>query len=211
MKKVLITGFDPFGDQKINPSYEAVKNIPDKIKNISIVKAMLPTVFNKSAQVLSDLIAENQPDVVICVGQAGGRQGISLERVAINIDDARIPDNLMQQPIDQVINPQGKNAYFTSLPIKRMKQELERHDIEATISNSAGTFVCNHVMYHLLDEIFQKELNIKGGFVHVPYLPEQSQNQPTMTLAEITFALEKIIETAINFDDDLAIVGGSLC
>ena len=211
MRKVLITGFDPFGNETINPSYEAVKRLKDRIDDAEIIKAMLPTVFYESQKQLRALMREHQPDIVICVGQAGGRQGISIERVAINLDDARIPDNIGQAPIDETINPKGKNAYFSNLPIKHMLHALNQASIDANISNSAGTFVCNHVLYTLLDVIEQKDLDVKGGFIHVPYIPSQTKTQASMPLDEIVKALEIIVVTALQQEEDLKISGGSIC
>ncbi|NLY47205.1 MAG: pyroglutamyl-peptidase I [Tissierella sp.] len=171
--KVLITGFDPFGGENINPAYEAIKGLEDNISGMKIIKKEIPTVFYKSIEMLEKLIIDENPDLVICVGQAGGRFDISLERVAINIDDARIKDNDGNQPIDERIFEDGENAYFSSLPIKRMAMKIREAGIPANISNTAGTFVCNHIMYGLLYLIDKKYPDIRGGFIHVPYLPEQ--------------------------------------
>jgi len=199
--KLLITGFEPFGGETINPAYEAVKTLEDKIMNTEIIKREIPTVFNKSIEVLENLIENEKPDIVICVGQAGGRYDISLERVAINIDDARIKDNEGNQPVDIKIFEDGENAYFTSLPIKRMVKKIREAGIPASISNTAGTFVCNHIMYGLLYLIDKKYPNIRGGFIHVPYLPEQvisKRNMPNMSIENIRkglrFAVEVVLE-----------------
>lgn len=145
--KVLITGFDPFGGEKINPSFEAVKKIQDKVSGAEIIKAQIPTVFKKSIEEVERLITTHEPDVVICVGQAGGRFDITVERVAINIDDARIEDNEGNQPVDKKVFRDGENAYFSNLPIKAMVSEMKNNNIPASLSNTAGTFVCNHIMY----------------------------------------------------------------
>ncbi|HEY4544098.1 MAG TPA: pyroglutamyl-peptidase I, partial [Tissierellaceae bacterium] len=171
--KVLITGFDPFGGEKINPALEAVKKIDDNIAGAEIVKLEVPTVFNKSIDILDKAIEKENPDIVICVGQAGGRFDISIERVAINVDDARIEDNEGNQPIDKAIKEDGENAYFASIPVKAMVEEIKGINLPASVSNSAGTFVCNHIMYGLLYLIDKKYNNVRGGFIHVPFIPEQ--------------------------------------
>lgn len=212
--KVLITGFDPFGEESINPAWEAVKKIKDRIEGAEIIKLQLPTVFNKSISQLLDEIEKNQPDVVICVGQAGGRFDVSIERVAINIDDARIEDNEKNQPIDIKIFSDGDSAYFSNLPIKAMVDEIKNIGIPASVSNTAGTFVCNHIMYGLLYSIDKKYNNIKGGFIHVPYINQQvvnKKNQPYMSLDHIVEALEASIRAAIKYDIDKKITGGSIC
>ena len=212
--KVLITGFDPFGEENINPAWEAVKKIKDKIEGAEIIKKQIPTVFNKSISQLLDEIEKNQPDIVICVGQAGGRYDVSIERVAINIDDARIEDNEKNQPIDIKIFNDGESAYFSNLPIKAMVEEIKSMEIPASISNTAGTFVCNHIMYGLLYYINKKYSNIKGGFIHVPFINSQvvnKKNQPYMSLEHIVKALEASISAAIKYDTDKKITGGSIC
>ena len=199
--KVLITGFDPFGGEKINPAYEAVKGLEDDINGVEIVKREIPTVFKKSIIELEKEIEEEKPDIVICVGQAGGRYDITIERVAINIDDARIKDNEGNEPIDENIFEDGENAYFASIPIKSMVQGIRDVGVPASISNSAGTFVCNHIMYGLLYLIDKKYPNIRGGFIHVPFLPEQvidKRNTASMSIEDITRALETAIKIAIE-------------
>lgn len=172
--KVLVTGFDPFGGEKVNPALEAVKMLPNSLKGIEIFKRELPTVFHLSIDTLKKHIAEVNPDAVICVGQAGGRYAICPERVAINIDDARIADNCGNQPIDKTIIEGGETAYFSTLPIKIMVENMKTEGIPAQISNSAGTFVCNHIMYALLHLTKTEFKNIKqAGFIHVPYIPNQ--------------------------------------
>ena len=199
--KILITGFEPFNKEKINPSWEAVNSLPDSIDGNEIIKLNLPTVFKKSSEILLKNISSINPNIVICVGQAGGRYEISLERVAINIDDARIKDNEGNQPIDEVIFNDGENAYFSTLPIKKIKDELNKIPIPAAISNTAGTFVCNHIMYSLLYYVNKNNLNIKGGFIHVPYIVEQILDKPNtgyMPKEMIVNALEIIIKTTVN-------------
>ena len=148
--KLLLTAFDPFGGEKINPALEAVKRVQDKIGDLEIVKLEVPTVFYKSIDTVTNAIEKERPDVVLCIGQAGGRFDLTPERVAININDARIPDNEGNQPLNGPIFEDGENAYFSSLPIKAMVAEIRKADIPASVSNSAGTFVCNHLMYGVL-------------------------------------------------------------
>ena len=212
--KVLITGFDPFGGEKINPALEAVKLLPDSIEGAEIIKLEIPTVFRKSLEKIEEAIEKYSPDIVISVGQAGGRFGITPERVAINMDDARIEDNEKNQPIDISIYEDGENAYFTNLPIKAMVKEMVEGGIPASVSNTAGTFVCNHVMYGILYLINKKYNNIKGGFIHVPYIPAQvvsKPNTPSMSISDITKGLELSIKAAVKTEEDIKIVGGEIC
>lgn len=209
--KVLVTGFDPFGGESINPAYEAVSSLEDYILGVEIINKEIPTVFYKSIEILEKLILDEKPDIAICIGQAGGRFDISLERVAINIDDARIKDNEGNQPIDTKIFEDGENAYFSSLPIKRMAKKIREAGIPASISNTAGTFVCNHIMYGLLYLINTKYPHIRGGFLHVPYLPEQvvsKGNVPSMSLDNIKDGLRLAIEAAIEYSDDIETAEG---
>ena len=209
--KVLITGFDPFGGEKINPAWEAVKALPDNIDGIEVVKLQITTVFKKSAKKLFENIDSVKPDVVICVGQAGGRYEFSVERVAINIDDGRIPDNDGYQPVDSPVFEDGENAYFSTLPIKAIVEEVKKVGIPSAVSNTAGTYVCNHIMYSLLYYLNKNNLNIKGGFIHVPFIPEQvveKKNTPYMELTRITKALEIAIKAIRDYEKDLVISGG---
>lgn len=197
--KVLLTGFTPFNGEVINPAYEAIKLV--SISNATLIKVEIPTVFGKSINQLADILDKEQPDLVILVGQAGGRSSIQLERVAINIDDANIPDNEGQKPVDQPIVANGPTAYFTKLPIKAIHRALTDAEIPCQISNSAGTYVCNHLFYGLMHFINSRYPNMRGGFIHVPYIPVQvlnKPNQPSMNLNDIVKALELIIETTIN-------------
>lgn len=209
--KILITGFDPFGGEKINPAWEAVRALPDNVDGIEVVKLQLPTVFKKSGKKLFENIDAVKPDAVICVGQAGGRFEFCVERVAINLDDGRIPDNDGYQPVDTPVFEDGDTAYFTTLPIKAMVEELKKASIPAAVSNTAGTYVCNHIMYSLLYYINKNNLNIKGGFIHVPYIPEQvidKKGVPYMELARITKALEVSIKAVRDYDKDIVVSGG---
>lgn len=213
MITVLITGFTPFGKETINPSYEAIRNLPDTLGKARILKYEIPTVFYKSISYLESLIEALTPDIVICVGQAGGREGVTIERIAMNQDDALIPDNEGNQPIDVSIVPNGKNAYFSKLPIKAITHALNEAHIQASVSNTAGTYVCNHLMYGLLHCIDTKYPEMKGGFVHVPYASEQvagRESLPSMPLKTLTEALAIVISTTVEIVDDLNITGGSI-
>ncbi|MDA7028541.1 pyroglutamyl-peptidase I [Bacillus sp. CLL-7-23] len=213
-KKVLLTGFDPFGGESINPSWETVKQLHgETINEILIIAEQVPTVFHQSALVLKKAIQQHCPDVVICVGQAGGRPHITPERIAINIDDARIPDNDGQKPIDEQISDHAPNAYWSSLPIKRIVKQMREHGIPASISNSAGTFVCNHLFYQLMHFIDRSQSMIKGGFIHIPFLPEQTtdKNEPSLSLDIMINGLRIAAVTAASHDIDIRESGGSLC
>ena len=211
--KVLITGFDKFGGESINPSNLCVNSLSDVIDNIEIKKITLPTVFKDSSRVLEENIKSFSPSIVICVGQAGGRSKITPERIAINIDDARIPDNIGNNPIDEAIRKDGENAYFSTLPIKAIVDELNKNNIPSAISNTAGTFVCNHIMYESLYLASTKYPHIKAGFIHIPFIEEQvldKPNMPYMKKEDIIVALELIIKTAVTYYDkeDTKIIGG---
>lgn len=209
--KILVTGFEPFDNEKINPAWEAVKKLPNNLEDIEVLKFKIPTAFINSYEVLFKLIDENQPDAVLCIGQASGRFDFTIERVAINIDDARIPDNNGFQPIDKPIFSDGENGLFSTLPIKAMVAELNKNNIPASVSNTAGTFVCNHIMYALLYYIKKHNLNIRGGFIHVPYIREQIINKkstPYMELSTIVEALKISIKTIQKYKKDISVSGG---
>lgn len=193
LMKILITAFEPFGGEKVNSALEAMKLLPDKIGEAQILKLELPTVFKKSIEKVWQHIDEYEPDIVISLGQAGGRACISIERVAINIDDTTMADNEGNMPVDQPIFKDGENAYFSNLPIKNMVEDIKKAGIPANISNTAGTYVCNHVMYGVLYKIHKEKLDIKAGFIHVPFIPEQVVNKPeraSMSLENIVKAVE---------------------
>ena len=211
--KLLLTAFDPFGGDAINPALEAVKLVADKIGRFDIVKLEVPTVFRKSIDTVAKAIDEEKPDVVLCIGQAGGRFEITPERVAINVDDARIKDNEGNQPIDIKIFEDGENAYFTTLPIKAMVEAIREANLPAAVSNTAGTFVCNHLMYGVLYTLAKKYPHIKGGFTHVPFIPAQVARRtpvaPYMALEDIKRGLEAAIAAIDkNFDADINVNGG---
>ena len=211
--KILVTGFDPFGGEKVNPALEAVKSLPSVIHGAEIRWVEIPTVFYQSAEVLEAEIVRYQPDVVLCIGQAGGRASLTPERVAINQDDARIPDNQGNQPIDTPIRLDGQAAYFSTLPIKAMVQAIKEEGLPATVSNTAGTFVCNHLMYQALYLADKKFPNMRAGFMHIPYMTEQVLNKPntaSMCLRDIIRGIEAAIGAIVEYKDkDLKIVGGA--
>ena len=189
MKKLLITGFDPFGGAKINPSWEAVRRLPDQIGDCVLYKLEIPTVFVKAAETILSAATEFEPDVILCVGQAGGRSAITPERIAVNICDARIPDNAGNQPNGERIVSDGPAAYFSTLSPEVMRDAILAVDIDATVSNSAGAFVCNDTLYRLLHHY--QNTPVKVGFVHIPYLPEQGI--PSLPLADTIAALTAAI------------------
>lgn len=211
--KILVTGFDPFDGEMMNPSMEAVKRLPKIINGAKVETLELPTVFQVAAKQCRDAILDRQVDAVLCVGQAGGRDGITLERVAINLDDARIPDNMGQQPLDSIIQADGPAAYFSTLPIKAMVQAIQEVGIPASISNTAGTFVCNHIMYQTLYVAAHEFPHLKAGFMHIPFMTEQvvdKPGQPAMDLAHMTKGLEAALHALVDYYDkeDLQISGG---
>lgn len=211
--KLLVTGFDPFGGESTNPALEAVKKLPETILDAEIIKLEIPTVFNKSAEVVKDAMEKHHPDVVVNIGQAGGRFSVTPERVAINVDDARIPDNEGNQPIDEVIQPNGQAAYFTQLPVKAMVENMKKAGLPGAVSNTAGTFVCNHIMYQVQYLIDTEFPNVKGGFIHVPFITSQvvnKPNQPSMSLDDIVQSLEKALEAIVLFNnkEDIRTIGG---
>ena len=201
MKKVLVTGFTPFAGETINPSYEAVEQLPDEILTYKIIKKEIETSFDTSIEQLESFLNDVKPSIVILVGQAGGAKNIRIERVAINIDDAQIKDNSGKQPENKPIKIDGENAYFSTLPIKKIVDELMDDGIPAVVSNSAGTYVCNHLMYHLLYTLKKKNLDIPAGFIHVPYVFSQIVDKPdtyATDLYAITRALDIAIKTTIK-------------
>lgn len=205
--KVLVTGFEPFGGESMNPAFLAVSMLPDRINDAVILKKEIPTAFYESRRVLSDYMKEEQPDLVFCIGQAGGRAGITVEKVAINLAEAGIPDNNGNQPENEPIVEDGNTAYFTNLPIKAMVKQIQKAGIPASISYTAGTYVCNYIFYSLMDEIERNYPSIRGGFIHVPYATNQgvgkNMNTPTMEVTTIARGIEVAIQTAIETKNDI--------
>lgn len=190
MKKLLITGFDPFGGEKINPAWEAVKKLPDRIGEYELCKLEIPTVFGLAAQTVLDQAAQIQPDVILCVGQAGKREAVTPERIAVNIRHARIPDNAGNQPIGEFCTAEGPAAYFATVPVMRMADAIRAGGLPGEVSNCAGAFVCNDTLYLLLHRY--AGTGTKVGFIHVPWLPEQGS--PSLPLEQIVRALEAAVE-----------------
>ena len=212
--KILVTGFDPFGGEPINPAIESVKKLPDNIAGAKIIKLEIPTVRKKSLEKIEKAINEHNPDVILSIGQAGGRFDISIERVGINLDDFRIPDNEGNQIIDEPIFPDGENSYFVKLPVKAMVQNVQKNNIPASVSYTAGTFVCNHVLYGVLYLIEKKYKGKKSGFIHIPFLPQQvidKRNMPSMELNTIVKGLTAAIEAIVKNNEDIKEVGGTVC
>ena len=212
--KVLVTGFDPFDKEKVNPAYEAVKLLPDKIADADIVKLEIPTVFSKSAEVVEDAIKKYNPDIVINVGQAGGRACVTVERVAINLAEARIPDNAGEKPMGTPIKEDGENAYFATVPVKAMVKNVRDHGFPCQISYTAGTYVCNSIMYNVLYMAAKKYKNIHAGFIHVPFSTEQAIDKPGttpfMSLEQIRDCLTYAIEAAVVNKEDIVDVSGEI-
>jgi len=212
--KILVSGFDPFGGEKINPAIESVKLLPDTIQGVEIIKIEIPTVIGKSVRKIEEAIEKYQPDVVLSVGQAGGRPDITVERVAINVDDCRIADNEGNQPIDTQIVKNGPAAYFSTLPIKAIVNKMNESGIPASVSNTAGTFICNHVMYGARHIASTKYPTIRTGFIHIPFLPQQvtdKRNMPSMALETIVKALIIALETIVTTEVDEKRTAGTIC
>lgn len=198
--KILVTGFDPFDNQDINPSWEAVKSLPDKIENVEIIKMEIPTVFRKSVNIIKEKITEISPRAVVSIGQAGSREKISVEFVGINFIDARIPDNEGNQPVE-IISKDRPDGLFSTLPVFKIVEDLNKNDITAKVSYTAGTFVCNNVLYGISDYIDYNNLDIISGFIHVPSIYEQvkdKEGKPYMELETIIKALEISLKTIIR-------------
>ncbi|MFJ7211741.1 pyroglutamyl-peptidase I [Amycolatopsis sp. NPDC098790] len=210
MAKVLMTGFAPFGGESVNPSWQAVSLLAARRDDIAAVE--LPCEFAASLPALRASLEEHRPSLVVCVGQAGGRLEVTPERVAINLIDARIPDNAGAQPVDVPVVPDGPAAYFTTLPVKACVAAIRSAGVPASVSHTAGTYVCNQVFYglmHLLTEF----PGVRGGFVHVPFSPEQvaasGKAAPSLSVDRIADALEALADTALRTAEDLAVTAGA--
>lgn len=216
--KILVTGFDPFGGEKINPALETIKRLPDTILGAQIIKLEIPTVVGKSLAKIKEAVEKENPDVVLSIGQAGGRSEITVERVGINIDDCRIPDNEGNQPIDEPVVKGGPAAYFVTVPIKAIVENIKAHNIPASISNTAGTFICNHVCYgvaHLAAARTAAGTPMKSGFIHIPFLPEQIIGKPALTpsmsLETIASGITHALEAIVEHSSDIKVSGGKIC
>ncbi|MEV8632774.1 pyroglutamyl-peptidase I [Streptosporangium sp. NPDC051023] len=203
---VLLTGFEPFDGASVNPSWEAVRLVQ------GVRAVQLPCVFGETLERLRAAVLEHDPAVIVCVGQAGGRPDVTVERVAVNLDDARIPDNAGRQPIDEPVVRGGPAAYFATLPVKACVAAARAASVPASVSQSAGTFVCNHLFYGLMHLIATERPGVRGGFVHVPFTPEQTLGtaRPSMPVTMAAAALTAIVTAAVSMGNDLRLVGGSL-
>lgn len=206
--KILVTGFDPFGGETVNPAYEAVKLLPNEIKSVEVIKLEIPTVFEKGANKVIEAIEIHKPDFVLNIGQAGGRGSISVEKIGINLKEARIPDNEGNQPFESPIKTDGETAYFATLPVKAMVENVRKNGIPSNLSFSAGTYVCNDVLYSVLYEVNKKYPHIKAGFIHVPFAtvqvvgkPDQTPSMPIETIAKgLEYAIEAIVENSSDIN-----------
>ncbi|MEU7147845.1 pyroglutamyl-peptidase I [Streptomyces sp. NPDC045470] len=210
--RILLTGFEPFGGESSNPSWEAVRAAAaEPPTGLEITAVELPCVYGRSRTALREAVAAHDPDIVLCVGQAGGRPDLTVERVAVNIDDARIPDVAGAQPIDETIVPGGPAAYFAALPVKACVAAVREAGVPASVSNTAGTFVCNHVFYDLMHLIATERPALRGGFVHVPYAPGQvaGRSLPSLAVSAVAEGLRVIAATAARTNTDIKAVGGA--
>ena len=210
---VLVTGFDPFEGESMNPSWEICTQLPREIAGMRVETARIPCEFRRAIEVAAAAIDTHKPSLVICLGQAGGRTHVGVERVAINVDDARIPDNAGAQPVDEKIATSGPPAYFATLPVKAMAVAMRKVGVPAEVSNTAGTFVCNHLMYGVLHYLVGTGSHARAGFIHVPYADEQVRERrgvPSMAIATMVRGIEAAIAAAATTTTDLAVVEGAL-
>jgi pyroglutamyl-peptidase len=209
---VLLTGFAPFDGETVNPSWQSVAALDGAhIAGHRIVARQLPVEFCTSLTVLRDAIRETAPALVLCVGQAGGRAQLSIERIAVNIDDARIADNAGNLPVDAPVIVDGPAAYFATLPIKAILAEVRAAGIPAEVSQTAGTYVCNHVFYGLMHAL-RDASGVRGGFIHIPYAPEQAAHHPgapSLPVETVTAALRIALDTALTTPNDRRIAAGA--
>ena len=219
MKTILVTGFEPFGGEKINPSQEIARALDGReIAGRRVVGAVLPCVFGASVAELKRLLRTQRPELVVCLGLASGRAEITPERVAINVDDARIADNAGAQPVDRPIVRRGPAAYWSTLPVKAIVAALRKRGVPASISQTAGTFVCNHVFYGLMHALAKQRalrrgsgLASRGGFIHVPLLPKQAKKgQPSLPLGTMIEAIAVAVEVAATTRRDARRAGGQI-
>lgn len=211
MSRILMTGFAPFGGESVNPSWQAVSLVAARRDDVAAVE--LPCEFASSLPVLRRALAEHRPSLVVCAGQAGGRAEVTPERVAINLIDARIPDNAGAQPVDVPVVPDGPAAYFTTLPVKACVAAIRAAGVPASVSHTAGTYVCNQVFYGLMHLLATEFPGVRGGFVHVPFSPEQvaaaGKAEPSLSVDRIARALEALADTALRVTEDLAVSAGA--
>lgn len=213
--RVLLTGFDPFGGERINPAMDVVRELAgERIAGHRVVPATLPVTFADAPAALAAALEREQPALAICIGQAGGRARISLERVALNLVDARIPDNAGAQPIDTRVIDDAPDAYFTTLPVKSMLQAMTASGVPAELSLSAGTYVCNAVFFALQHLLATRWPQVRGGFIHIPYLPQQAAlhpGAPSLGLGTLGKGIGIAIEAALLAAEDAKVAGGTIC
>lgn len=212
-RKILVTGFQPFGGESMNPAWEAVRRLPDTIGDATVTKVEVPVVFGRGPEAVERAVEEVEPDLVLCVGQAGGRAKITPEFVGINYADARIPDNDGCQPVAERIVDGGPDAYFATLPVKAMVQAMQEAGVPAEVSYTAGTYVCNDVMYSLLHTLATRHPGVRGGFLHVPYATEQATHlpasTPSMTVDDMARGIAVALEAALTHEKDVDVATGS--
>ncbi|WP_425829137.1 pyroglutamyl-peptidase I [Streptomyces fractus] len=212
MTRVLLTGFEPFGGESVNPSWQAAEAVAAAPpEGLSVSAVQLPCVFGESIAALRTAVAEVAPDLVVCLGQAGSRPGVTVERIAINVDDARIPDNAGAQPIDVPVVPGGPAAYFSTLPVKACVAAMREAGVPAALSNTAGTFTCNHVAYGLAHLLATELPGVRGGFVHVPWAPEQVTDgtAPALPFETVATGIRALLLAAASTTDDLRVTEGA--
>ena len=197
MKKIMITGFEPFDKEKINPSEELLKHMDRKRLQCHLQTLLLPVTVKEAGEKVNQALESIQPDYLVSFGLSGRISQVALERIAINIVDARIPDNNGDQPKDMSINAKGPVAYWSALPIRRLEKNLKNEGIPVNVSYSAGTYICNYVMYNALDYIKEKGLKTKSGFIHIPFLPEQCLEHPLRSSMDLSL-LMRMINTVID-------------
>jgi pyroglutamyl-peptidase len=210
---ILVTGFECFGGETVNPSWEICKRLPREIAGMRVETCLLPCEFRRAIEVVAEAIERHQPSSVLSVGQAGGRSRLGVERVAINIDDARIPDNSGAQPVDEAIAENGPPAYFATVPVKAMARAIRAEGIPAEVSNSAGTYVCNHVMYGVLHYLAASGRKARAGFIHVPYAESQvldKRDAPAMAVESMAKGIQAAIAAAIANREDIGVAEGAL-
>ena len=211
---ILLTGFEPFGGESVNPSWEIARALDGWMCEGRTVRAVrLPCAFGDALRTLDEALDAHRPELVMCLGQAGGRAEISIERAALNVDDARIPDNLGRQPIDAAVVAGGPAAYFSTLPIKALAHDMRGAGVAAAVSNTAGTFVCNHVFYALMHRLATTPAlaGARGGFVHVPYTPEQVATKPgtpSMPLPAQVDGIRQALRSAVLTREDVRETAG---
>ncbi len=210
---VLVTGFEPFGGETTNPSWEICTQLPGEIAGVRVERLRVPCEFRRAIEVIAEAIERHHPTLVISLGLAGGRNRLGVERVAINVDDARIPDNAGAQPVDDLIAPNGPPAYFATLPVKAMVAAVRAAGVPVELSNSAGTYVCNHVMYGVLHYLAASGHRARAGFIHVPYSEREALDKreaPSMAIASMVKGVQAAIAAAHEYRHDIKVAEGAL-